>query len=78
MPLPRNLAPEERKNAICRGCRRPPENGEGHLPPPRAAAQPMQPGLLVGDEVMPTTGQDFLGRPNTGPTKREVHCKPCD
>jgi hypothetical protein len=47
-------------------------------PPPRAAAQPMQPGLLVGDEVMPTTGQDFLGRPNTGPTKREVHCKPCD
>ena len=47
-------------------------------PPPRAAAQPMQPGLLVGEEVMPAIGQDFLGRANTGPTKRESYCKPCD
>ena len=44
-------------------------------PPTRAA---MQPGLLVGNQVLPAAGEDFLGRPNTGPTKREVHCKPCD
>jgi hypothetical protein len=55
-------------------------------PPSRAAAKPMQPGLSVGDGVMPAAGQDFLGRPTTepttepttAPTEPEVHCKPCD